>query len=163
MWSCWILNPNRYLKCLNKSALSPPKKKRSHDCLTSFLQNISSTAKCLPEHLQGLCAMLGSVSLSLFLKCWMFIDLTCSWVCSFKFDLWLYMCSIFLKTNVERILPFYSVVIKRGGVRAALSLSRLHPLPARSVHCRHQTKKRSDIKKKKKQRDGAREQQVGMT
>lgn len=60
------------------------------------------------------------------------------------------------------MLPLSSVVIKGGGVRAALSLSRLHPLPAHCVHCRHQTKKRSDIRKKKK-RDGAREQQVGMT
>lgn len=128
------------------------KKKWSHDCLTSFLQNISSTAKCQPEHLQGLCAMLGSVSLSLFLKCWMFIDLTCSWVCSFKFDLWLYMCSIFLKTNVERILPFYSVVIKRGGVRALKA-----PPPPSTLCALQASDKKEEWYQKEKNRETERE------
>lgn len=41
---------------------------------------------------------------------------------------------------------------ERGGARAGVSLTRVRPFSAHCVHCRHQTQKRSHIKKRKKNR-----------
>lgn len=61
------------------------------------------------------------------------------------------------------IVSLFSDCNKRGrGSRAGVSLTSVHPFLAHCVHCRHQTQKRSRIQKKKKQREWAREQQVGV-
>lgn len=60
------------------------------------------------------------------------------------------MCSIFYISSKNTALLFSCN--ERRGARAGVTLKRVRPFSAHCVHCRHQTQKRSHIKKKKKQR-----------